>query len=145
VGYVVQLARRAQAAYAEAVALQSAAAERERLSRSVHDGVLQALALVSRRSTDPQLAALAADQEAALRRLLVGGRPRCCRAARSTCARCCPTGADVHLAAPGLARAAAGRAPASWPPPSGRPSTTPGSTAGPTPGCSSRTSRTPSP
>jgi signal transduction histidine kinase len=89
VGYVVQLARQAQAAYAEAVALQSAAAERERLSRSVHDGVLQALALVSRRSSDPQLAALAADQEAALRRLLVGGRPEVLA-----------TGADVHLAVP---------------------------------------------
>jgi signal transduction histidine kinase len=90
VGYVVQLARRAQAAYAEAVALQSAAAERERLSRSVHDGVLQALALVSRRSTDAQLAALAADQEAALRR----------PSGEVDLRTLLPTGADVHLAAP---------------------------------------------
>jgi len=100
VGYVVQLARRAQAAYAEAVALQSAAAERERLSRSVHDGVLQALALVSRRSTDTQLAALAADQEAALRRLLVGGRPEVLPSGEVDLRTLLPTGADVHLAAP---------------------------------------------
>ena len=100
VGYVVQLARRAQAAYAEAVALQSAAAERERLSRSVHDGVLQALALVSRRSTDAQLAALAADQEAALRRLLVGGRPEVLPSGEVDLRTLLPTGGDVHLAAP---------------------------------------------
>ena len=100
VGYVVQLARRAQAAYAEAVALQSAAAERERLSRSVHDGVLQALALVSRRSTDAQLAALAADQEAALRRLLVGGRPEVLPSGEVDLRTLLPTGGDVHVAAP---------------------------------------------
>ena len=50
VGHVVQLGRRAERAYAEAVALQSAAAERERLSRSVHDGVLQALARLDLRA-----------------------------------------------------------------------------------------------
>ena len=70
VGYVGTLARRAETAYAEAVRLQAAAAERERLARQVHDGVLQALALVSRSSTDPQLAALAGDQERSLRRLV---------------------------------------------------------------------------
>ncbi len=100
VGYVVQLARRAQAAYAEAVALQSATAERERLSRSVHDGVLQTLALVSRRSTDAQLALLAADQEAALRRLLVGGRAEALPHGEVDLRTLLPTGADVHLAEP---------------------------------------------
>lgn len=70
VGYVVTLARRAETAYAEAARLQAATAERERLSRQVHDGVLQALALVSRTSDSPQLAALAAEQEASLRRLV---------------------------------------------------------------------------
>jgi signal transduction histidine kinase len=100
VGYVVQLGRRAEAAYAEAVALQSAATERERLSRSVHDGVLQALALVARRSTDPQLAGLAADQEAALRRLLVGGRGEELPTGEADLRTLLPTGADVHLAAP---------------------------------------------
>ena len=99
VGYVVQLARRAQRAYAEAVALRSAAAERERLSRSVHDGVLQALALVSRQSSDPGLARLAADQEAALRRL-VSGRAVAAPAGEADLRSLLPSGADVHLAVP---------------------------------------------
>ena len=70
--YVVALARRAETAYARAVELQAATAERERLSRQVHDGVLQALALVSRTSDSPQLAELAGEQEASLRRLVAG-------------------------------------------------------------------------
>lgn len=70
VGLVVQLARRAEASYAEVVRLQAAAGERERLAREVHDGVLQALALVARTSDDPQLVALATGQEQALRRLV---------------------------------------------------------------------------
>ena len=70
VGYVVTLARRAETAYAEAVRLQAAAVERERLARQVHDGVLQALALVSRSCTDPALAGLAGEQERSLRRLV---------------------------------------------------------------------------
>lgn len=72
VGYVVSLARQAEAAYAAVVQLEAAQAERERLARTVHDGVLQTLALVSRRSGDPQLAAVAAEQERALRRLVSG-------------------------------------------------------------------------
>src|SRR4051812_10377909 len=72
VGYVVQLARRAEHTVAQAVHREAAAAERERLARQVHDGVLQALALVSRTSTDPSLAELAAEQEASLRRLVAG-------------------------------------------------------------------------
>jgi signal transduction histidine kinase len=99
VGYVVQLARRAQATYAEAVALHSAAAERERLSRSVHDGVLQTLALVSRRSADPQLATLAAEQEAALRRL-VSGRSAPLPSGEADLRPLLPVGADVQLAVP---------------------------------------------
>jgi signal transduction histidine kinase len=70
----VTLARRAETAYAQAARLQAATAERERLSRQVHDGVLQALALVSRTSTQPQLAALAGEQEASLRRLVSARR-----------------------------------------------------------------------
>ena len=98
VGYVVQLARRAESAYAEAVALQAAAAERERLSRSVHDGVLQALALVSRRG-DPELAALAAEQESALRRL-VSGRTVALPTGEADLRALLPGGADLHVAAP---------------------------------------------
>ena len=66
VGVVVRLGRRAEASYAEVVRLQ----ERERLSREVHDGVLQTLALVARRSDDPELVGLATGQEQALRRLV---------------------------------------------------------------------------
>jgi signal transduction histidine kinase len=98
-GYVVQLARRAETAYAEAVRLQAATAERERLSRQVHDGVLQALALVSRRSAEPGLAALAAEQERALRRLVAG--PQLSAPAGEADVRgLLPAGDDVELAAP---------------------------------------------
>lgn len=98
VGYVVQLARGAESAYAQAVALQAVTAERERLSRQVHDGVLQALALVSRRG-EPELAALAAEQEAALRRLVsTGSRPL--PAGESELVGLLPGGADLRLAAP---------------------------------------------
>jgi signal transduction histidine kinase len=99
VGYVVALARRAETAYAQAVQLQAATAERERLSRSVHDGVLQALALVSRRSSDPSLAALAAEQETALRRL-VAGPAVAVPVGEADLRALLPGGADVHLAAP---------------------------------------------
>ena len=99
VGYVVALARRAEKAYAQAVQLQAATAERERLSRSVHDGVLQALALVSRRSSDPALADLAAEQEASLRRL-VSGRAAPAPAGEADLRPLLPAGADVHLATP---------------------------------------------
>jgi signal transduction histidine kinase len=54
-----------------------AAAERDRLARPIHDGVLQVLALVQKEgselgSSGAQLAALAGEQEAALRNLLSG-------------------------------------------------------------------------
>jgi signal transduction histidine kinase len=98
VGYVVQLARRAETAYAVAVELQATAAERERLAREVHDGVLQALALVSRRAGDPQLAALAAEQEASLRRLVAG--PAVAPPGGTDLRALLPAGADVELAAP---------------------------------------------
>ncbi|GAA1703693.1 DUF5931 domain-containing protein [Fodinicola feengrottensis] len=78
VGYAGRLVRRAEQALADAVRLQAATAERERLARHIHDGVLQVLALVSRRGDQlggdaGQLGVLAGEQEAALRALIVSG------------------------------------------------------------------------
>lgn len=75
VGYVAGLARRAEAAFQEAVRIQAATQERERLSRRIHDGVLQVLALVQRRGTElggdaAELGRLAGEQEHALRGLV---------------------------------------------------------------------------
>lgn len=74
-GYVVRLALDAQAKLAQAVEIQAATGERERLARDIHDGTLQALALIHRRGERlggeaAELAALAAEQEAALRHLI---------------------------------------------------------------------------
>ena len=49
VGYAATTTRRASARLTDAIAAESAAAERLRLSRSIHDGVLQVLAQVQRR------------------------------------------------------------------------------------------------
>jgi signal transduction histidine kinase len=62
----------------EAVRIKSATAERERLSREIHDGVLQVLALVRRAGAElgadgPELGRLATEQEAALRALITAG------------------------------------------------------------------------
>jgi signal transduction histidine kinase len=75
VGYTMSLARRGEAALSRALALQAAAAERERLSRDIHDNVLQVLALVGRRGLEAggeaaEIGRLAADQERALRALV---------------------------------------------------------------------------
>lgn len=75
VGFVARLVVRAEDELARAVAAQTALTERERLARSIHDGVLQVLGLVHRTGRDAggrweELAAEAATQEAALRALI---------------------------------------------------------------------------
>jgi signal transduction histidine kinase len=68
--------RSAERKHAEQIRREAATAERDRLGRSIHDGVLQVLALVQRegsRLSGGELAALAGEQEAALRGLLAGG------------------------------------------------------------------------
>lgn len=75
VGYAMSLARRGELALARALAVQAAAHERERLSRDIHDNVLQVLALVGRRGQEAggeaaEIGRLAAEQERALRALV---------------------------------------------------------------------------
>lgn len=78
-GYAATRIRATARELHDALAAQAASAERDRLARSIHDGVLQVLAAVQRRgpSLGPagvELAALAADQEVALR-VLMSPRP----------------------------------------------------------------------
>ncbi|GAA4784228.1 DUF5931 domain-containing protein [Actinomycetospora chlora] len=77
VGLAADTMRRSGERLREATAREAATAERERLSRDIHDGVLQVLALVRRRGAEldgdapaVELARLAGEQEAALRRLI---------------------------------------------------------------------------
>ena len=69
VGYVARLAVRAESDLRDAAGAQAALAERERLAREIHDGVLQVLGLVGRGGDDP-VANEARRQEAALRALI---------------------------------------------------------------------------
>lgn len=78
VGMAAQTARRAHAELDRAARLAAALDERERLSRHVHDGAIQVLALVARRGREiggaaGELAELAGEQERALRRLVSDG------------------------------------------------------------------------
>jgi len=74
-GYVATRIRATAQQLHVALAAEMAAVERERLARTIHDGVLQVLAAVQRRGPalgpdGAELAALAADQEIALRVLM---------------------------------------------------------------------------
>jgi signal transduction histidine kinase len=91
VGYAATATRRASVRLRAALAAQGAAEERVRLSRSIHDGVLQVLAHVKRRGSAlggeaATLGTLAGEQEIALRSLITqrpqpaSGRPDLCSA-----------------------------------------------------------------
>lgn len=79
VGHLVRLADVAEERLQQAVELEAATRERERLARDIHDSVLQVLALVKRRGAAldgeaGELARLAGEQEAALRALVTAPR-----------------------------------------------------------------------
>ncbi|MFF2039217.1 MacS family sensor histidine kinase [Kitasatospora sp. NPDC058170] len=84
IGYVIEIARASEATLTRALQVEAATRERERLSRDIHDGVLQVLALVQRRGGEQgegregggdfaELGRLAGEQERALRALMSGG------------------------------------------------------------------------
>ena len=80
IGYAVDLAREGHAKLRAAMALEAQVRERERLARTVHDGVLQTLAFINRRGSQlggeaMQLVGMAADQERLLRALVSGTTP----------------------------------------------------------------------
>ncbi|SNQ48464.1 putative signal transduction histidine kinase [Frankia canadensis] len=101
VGYLSAAAIRAEAALSQVLSVRAGEAERERLARDVHDGVLQVLSLISREAprgmAAAEVARLAAEQEAALRDLLRTSRPP---------AVTCPS----HLNGSGTRRGQPGRA-----------------------------------
>jgi signal transduction histidine kinase len=77
VGYVSMLSARAERALHRATEIEAASRERERLARTIHDSVLQVLAMVQRRGAEAggeaaELGRLAGEQEAALRALVAG-------------------------------------------------------------------------
>ncbi|MFF4378962.1 MacS family sensor histidine kinase [Kitasatospora sp. NPDC001547] len=97
IGYVIELARASEDTLTRALQVEAATRERERLSRDIHDGVLQVLALVQRRGAElgegtgsgagfAELGRLAGEQERALRTLMTGGPLPAQRASRSDAA-----------------------------------------------------------
>jgi signal transduction histidine kinase len=78
IGFASTVLHRSAERVHRAVASEAAMAERERLARAVHDGVLQVLGYVRRRGAElggpaGELGALAGEQEVALRTLLTTG------------------------------------------------------------------------
>ena len=77
VGYVSTLSARAERALQRATEIEASSRERERLARTIHDSVLQVLAMVQRRGAEAggeaaEIGRLAGEQEAALRALVTG-------------------------------------------------------------------------
>ncbi|MFI6295427.1 MacS family sensor histidine kinase [Nonomuraea sp. NPDC050790] len=75
VGHVARLAKQAEERMQRAAEMEAAQRERDRLSRGIHDSVLQVLSLVQRRGQEiggeaAELGRLAGEQEAALRDLI---------------------------------------------------------------------------
>jgi len=75
IGYAVDLAREGHTKLRAALALEARVRERERLARTVHDGVLQTLAFINRRGGQlggeaADLGGMAAEQERRLRALV---------------------------------------------------------------------------
>ena len=107
VGLAVQLARESQKRLEQALAASERLAERERIGREVHDGVLQALAMINRRGRQlggegEALADLAADQERSLRTLITRFEPAAAADGVSTATSSDP-GPQVRDLAAGLA------------------------------------------
>ncbi|HWF80478.1 MAG TPA: DUF5931 domain-containing protein [Streptosporangiaceae bacterium] len=74
-GYIAKLSSRAEQAMQRATEIVAASRERERLARTIHDSVLQVLAMVQRRGAEfggpaAEIGRLAGEQEAALRALI---------------------------------------------------------------------------
>lgn len=106
VGFGVRQARANQVRLEAALRARERLAERERIGRQVHDGVLQVLALINRRGRDlgdpgRELAELAAEQERSLRDLITRFEPSA-EAGLTT-----ETGPEVDLATLLAARRAA--------------------------------------
>jgi signal transduction histidine kinase len=78
VGYVSRLTTRAELALQQATEIEAASRERERLARTIHDSVLQVLAMIQRRGAEAggeaaEIGRLAGEQELALRALVTSG------------------------------------------------------------------------